>query len=517
MNNQNYKNIQARFEQETGVKLHKRRRVVVRRVIVVAAVVAAFALLAAFTYPLFSPLDGDALTLRGEYLGNGIVRITVQNHAQKDLKLQPQVKLFEWITGNEVTPGEGQVCFSETVIPAGEELHITLDLSPVYDIGVLEATHPMQYHYLVLTNQGFFRGQQWKCTVHFAENWTVDREDEEEVVSIEAGILENIEPELQYYFETEDYAGSFSFNPHHYDYLQKVEEVLLRSGKHIVQAIDAGLVAEPILDGVIIDEEWPSQLQYQLGSSQRSTLSDAFGRLVGGGEHEHIQYLACQMPCYREGEEGMYGVPLLYFSTFPVAEIQSWEDCAFIHGRIISFAELEPWLVYRDEEYVCYNVTDLFYTDLRTYLYAYALAEPHGENLEYPINEALFGRAERILAYYEENLKVMRLEEYLEARPNYRIDGFSGQESHRTGLTGIITSDCDISAVYVTVTDEAGTEIYAYSVTPGNPRYYDLAEATEATQFIQSLCNGSYTLEIAVQVEARFESYGAVASCILKP
>ena len=51
--------------------------------VMVTAVLALLLLTTAFTYPLFSPLDGDALTLSAVYEGSGIVSIQVENRSHK--------------------------------------------------------------------------------------------------------------------------------------------------------------------------------------------------------------------------------------------------------------------------------------------------------------------------------------------------------------------------------------------------------------------------------------------------
>ena len=41
---------------------------------------------------------------------------------------------------------------------------------------------------------------------------------------------------------------------------------------------------------------------------------------------------------------------------------------AFLYGRILTFAQLEESKVYEDAQYVVYDVTDLYYTDLEAYI-----------------------------------------------------------------------------------------------------------------------------------------------------
>ncbi len=518
MNRENYTNIQTRFQEKTGVTLPKSHPAPGRRLVVLVSVAAAFCLLAAFSLPLFSALDGDALTLHGEYLGDGIVSVTAQNHSRKDLNFEDQVKLMEWGTGQEVPATGGEALFSDVCVPAHSEVVFTIDLTKAYDCPALEASHPKQYHYLVLTNQSFLRGQQWQCTVHFTETLPVNATPDHTIVTMEPEILANVAPELQWYFQTEHYAGAFSFNPHHYEYLQQVHELLQRSNRRVVEAVSGVLIAEPILDGVIIDGTYPADLQYQLGSMQQSTLSDGFGRLVGGTDMEHIKYIAYQLPCSDQGKI-IYSVPLLYFSTFPVSEIQSDSDCAFIHGQLLSFAQLEDYKVYEDGDYVCYNVTHLFYTDLETYLRSYITADPFGS--EPPVKDVMsdhaLRRAEAVLAYYEEHLKIMNFEAYRQVRPDCRVEGCSDDSNYHTGLQGIVTSNCDMEYIEVIITDAAGQEVYRGTITPEDPRYYDLSQAEEASVFLQSLPEETYTLDIWAKVDAKFYSYKGLYSCVLNP
>ncbi len=518
MNSENYIHIQSLFQEKTGVVLPQKHPVSSRRLVVLAAIAVTFCLLAAFAMPLFSALDGDALTLHGEYMGQGLVSVTVENHSQKTLKFQDQVKLREWVTDNEVPTTGEKVLFSEVTVPAESEVVITLDLSEAYDWAALEATSPKQYHYLVLTNQAFLYGQQWLCTVHFSEPMTVSAVQDSTIVTLEPEILANVEPELQWYFQTEHYAGAFSFNPHHFEYLQQVQELLQRSEHPVVEAVSGVLIAEPIVDGVIIDDTWPADLQYRLGSAQQSTLSDGFGRLVGGTDGEHIKYIMYQLPC-SDQDKIYYGVPLIYLSTYPVSEIQSGSDCAFIHGQILSFDQLEDYKVYEDEDYVCYNVTHLFYIDLEAYLRSYIAADPFGSEpkVQEIMTPQALRRAQAVLDYYAENLNIMTFEEYAKVRPDCHVEGCTDDSTYREGLQGTVTSNCDIAYIEILITDEAGQEVFRRTVTPEDPRYYDLSQVEDASAFLKNLSQDTYTLDIKAKVDARFYSYSWLYSCVLNP
>ena len=199
---QNLRNIQEIFEAKTGVELRKKRHFCrpVRKAALLAAVLALLMLTAAFTYPLFSPLDGDALTLSAVYEGNGIVAIQVENRSYKKLEFQPQTKLFKWITGEEVEPLSGGVVFGDLVIAPHSVETIRLDLSKAYDMALLEQSLFTEYYYLVLTNYNFVFGQEWKCSVYFGSQQVEQPPSDEPLFSVDPAIIAQVEEELRYYF-----------------------------------------------------------------------------------------------------------------------------------------------------------------------------------------------------------------------------------------------------------------------------------------------------------------------------
>lgn len=137
----------------------------------IAAVLAVVLILAmgtgAYASGIFSPLNGDDFSLRSEYLGEGIVAVTIENRSEKDLHLQPKTKLMLFYANLEI-PARGSVSFSETKIPAHEIRVIRIDLSEAYDIAMLEAPIEKDHYYLILTNNSFFFGHDWHCSVKFA-------------------------------------------------------------------------------------------------------------------------------------------------------------------------------------------------------------------------------------------------------------------------------------------------------------------------------------------------------------
>ena len=80
--------------------------------------------------------------------------------------------------------------------------------------------------------------------------------------------------------------------------------------------------------------------------------------------------------------------------AYAVSDIGSQEDCTFIHGQLVPFGELEQNVVYEDETYVCFDVTDYFYTDLRTHTDNILLGQ------HYYMDEGIRQRIENITDFY---------------------------------------------------------------------------------------------------------------------
>lgn len=177
MQKHNLYNIKRNFEKKTGTRLISRYseterqpapvRKVFRPAVLVAILSALCLMLVAFTWPLFSPLDGDALSLSATYEGNGIVKILVENRSHKEIEFQPEVKLFHWITGDEVLQNDNQISFEGASISPRSTATMTLDLSEAFDMEVLEQSKENDWYYLLLTNYNFVFGQEWKCSVFF--------------------------------------------------------------------------------------------------------------------------------------------------------------------------------------------------------------------------------------------------------------------------------------------------------------------------------------------------------------
>ena len=522
MQKHNLYNIKRTFERKTGTRLmssysaQARRSAPQRRVLRPAVLVATISVLCltlvAFTWPLFSPLDGDVLVLNATYEGNGVVSIKVENHSHKKLEFQPQTKLFHWITGEEVPQLTSNIAFDGNTISPKSTETMTINLSGAYNMEDLEQSMEKDWYYLLLTNNNFIFGQEWKCSVFFGQETAKIESPDNPFYTLDPVILANVEEELRFYFE-DDYVGAFAGNPLNYEYLQKTEEYLLRCGKKIVKSVNPGLMARTIPDGIIFDETVAVEKQYAL-AGQTSSLHDAFGKYVGSGEYESFQVLDVFLPAYEGSDDQAWALPLVYLATYEKAAIEMGEACAFIHGQIVSFNDLAQYIVYEDEYFVCYNVTDLFYTDLRDYVENVVAMNDAGNYKYHYFDEQVYTRIQNVYNYYKKNLSIVSRDEFLGTRPDCVIEGYPvSSVLVEEGLSGTITSDCDIERIVITITtQEDSKEVYSTEIKPEDLRYYDLSNAKETTSVIQDLPEGVYVIDVAVWIDSEIMGYQSVWS-----
>ena len=505
-NQENYNSILHLFTMKTGVPTQHRyrnTRCAPPKVVFAVAAVLIFVTMAAFTYPLFSPLRGDALTLQANYEGDGIVSIQVTNHAKRDLEFQPQIKLGKWITDEEILPVSDEIAFDGLKIDGNSVSTLVIDLSKAYDIAMLEESKVSEWYYLILTNQNFIFGQEWKCSVYFGKEDPYQEETPEKLYSMDPKIIERIDEDLRYYFE-DDFLGFLAANPLHYEYLQKVQEKLLRSGKNIVPLVDA-----MVMLGAPEEVELPEDFLRET-PPQNSTVQDAFGKLVGATTDEHVKKICYFAPAAATDTGESYEIPLLYYASFERLAMTGENDCAFIHGQMVSFEELAPYQVYENETHVCYNVTHLFYTDLRGYvddIIEYRTAT----NQHWYMDDAEFARIQAAYDYCIEQGTLMTWGEFIERRGNCKL--------HQKPDTGdfpecglgayYIVSDLDIQQLEITIRNEDGEMMYNEIVVPESTESqwsaygYELSEAREAQAAIDVLAAGRYSIAIKVYLIGR--------------
>ena len=203
LSRQNIQNIKKIFESKTGVALSARKPVrhPVRNTAILVAVLACCLTATAFAGSIFSSLSGDELNLYATYSGNGVVSVLVENLSDKELRFQPDLKLMRWTTSEEVEPLSEAVTFHNTTVPAHSSRVMTIDLSAAYDLEQLEQPLAGDWYYLVLTNQHFVFGQDWMCSVDFAQSSEPDTTPAVPAQP-DAAAVQGVEESLQFYFET---------------------------------------------------------------------------------------------------------------------------------------------------------------------------------------------------------------------------------------------------------------------------------------------------------------------------
>lgn len=76
-----------------------------------------------------------------------------------------------------------------------------------------------------------------------------------------------------------------------------------------------------------------------------------------------------------------------------------------IRGQLLTFEQMEQYKIYEDGQYVCYDASDLFYTDLRQYVES-MVSQRSGIYFD----EQVWGRVQNICNYYRENAAIPLLD-----------------------------------------------------------------------------------------------------------
>lgn len=73
-----------------------------------------------------------------------------------------------------------------------------------------------------------------------------------------------------------------------------------------------------------------------------------------------------------------------------------------IRIQLLTFEQIEQYKIYEDNRYVCYGISDLFYTDLRQYL-----EDTVNQRSDTYFDEQVWERVKNIYHYYKGNLRAM--------------------------------------------------------------------------------------------------------------
>ena len=398
-NRDNLNHIKHIFENRAGVELTERKAILrpIRTVAVLVAAIACCLSLTAFAINLFSSLSGDDLGLHATYDGNGVVSIMVENRSDKELNFQSVLKLMLWSTGEEIQPTSDTIVFDGTKIKAHASGTMTIDLSNAYDIEMLEEPLTDDSYYFILTNNNFVFGQDWTCTVKFAETIITPTEDIPPVQADEA-ILQEVAESLQYYFET----ITFDLEERHAlnaEYMKAYAELFEQFDGNIVPSVSPfTLLVGDAPSGIIFDSSVSTEQQYLLVGEHWSSSDTNFNLLATDTETALTISALLPFTKYTDVDTGTY-LPLFYIFMYEKDTIENESDYAFIYGQIISFSDLEKYKVYEDEQYVCYEASELIYSDLTEHIQSFVSQNP---NVRY--DEQVQMRVENIHSYFKENL-----------------------------------------------------------------------------------------------------------------
>lgn len=152
------------------------------------------------------------------------------------------------------------------------------------------------------------------------------------------------------------------------EYLELCRKLLEQSDITIVPSVspdELTLVGND--ESVLFDPAVPTDMQLQLtGLHRRST--DGYDKIIGSSAEERAMVLSAYIPQHKGEIDGGADIPLIYVFTYEKNEIKTMQDYAFIRGRLMTFEQMEQYKIYEDEQYICYEVSDLFYSNLRQYV-----------------------------------------------------------------------------------------------------------------------------------------------------
>lgn len=389
MHKYNLYHIKRNFEKKTDIRLipegskqeavfekmaAPRKRV--PKAALVTAVLFVFVTLTAFAVSIFSTWDGNSLTLTASYYGSGIVWVEITNQSDRELKLEPKMKLYYYST-QELVESTGEEPYIENLtIPAKATEKVRLDLRRTYDIEALENNKGKLY-YLQMTNDGFRLGQKWSCMISFVVSDYVTPWYQLSDESHLEGVLPSLRP-YYYNFTPDIFARWIDV----FDYVELVQAELTKVKGNVVRACDTPICFDYY--------DW-------LGATHWSTF-DGYNKLLGMDDSEYYDMIGVDMPCVNDdGSDpgGGWIMPLFYLYQYNKADITSPQDYAFMSGNLLTFEEIEPYKVYDDGEYVIYEMHHLIYTDLKTYVKDMLLQRD-----DVYLNEQIWTRIENFYNYW---------------------------------------------------------------------------------------------------------------------
>lgn len=195
---------------------------------------------------------------------------------------------------------------------------------------------------------------------------------------------------------------------HNAEYYAVCAELLAPLGTRVARPAPSDLVIGDAEEGVIFDPAAPADAQHLLTGENYTTL-DAYGLPVGGAPGEEALVLSALVAQRAGDTDGGAPIPVVYLFTYFREDVEN-ADHLFVHGRLVPLSEVEDRRVYEDEQYVCYELSEYFYTDVQTH--AETLCAQRGDVCW---NDAARQRVQKIYDYYTSTETLARLVRHLAA------------------------------------------------------------------------------------------------------
>lgn len=371
-------NISSNYIHEAEQYFHRKdHSIAFRRIFVLAAILITVLSLCAFTYTIFSAAAGDNLIITANYSGEGVVLARIQNQSDRDLKIEPKIKLMYYSTREEIPQTGKDPVITGLTIPAQTTQTVRIDLRLSYDYRALENL-TNDFVSLQITNKNFHIGHKWTCNVSFRP--AAGEYTPQYVTTGDTERAKNVIPSLKAYFEnfTPDLFARWADVP---EYLELVELELGQVDGNIVAAVDPYYY-------------WDFE---EFDANVLPSCFDGYNKLLGRTDMEKINTVNLFVPRLLDDVclDGQQPIPIFYFWIFPRDQIQSPDDYAFIRGNLLTFREMEAYKVFEDAEHVIYEMHHLVYSDLRNYVEEMLI-----QNDSIYFDEAIWQRVQRFYEKY---------------------------------------------------------------------------------------------------------------------
>ena len=138
-----------------------------------------------------------------------------------------------------------------------------------------------------------------------------------------------------------------------------------------VRPVDSVLMPAKPHAGTIFDPDVPEEEQTGMITMGYFSL-DGYRRMVGscfsGVSSDFVLQIGGILPENTETLNGSNHIPLVFLAVYETEIIQEESAFTVLNGRIVPFDVLKDSCVFEGEGYTVYDVTDLYYTDLDTYV-----------------------------------------------------------------------------------------------------------------------------------------------------